>query len=566
LSGDAELYAVQALSRIHPNLLSDLYLHNTSQDSYTLFSSFYAGCMGLLGLRDAALTLTIVCKLWFFAAAWVLARQLSNSYGAFLAVALLILTQGHYGAYQVFQYAEDWLTARSPAEALVVTALVAFYGGLRVVSLLIACGALFVHPLIALPGLLLLVCLWLPLRLSGIGAGVSILIVLGIAVGVPRQPSAAHLFVIMDGDWLETVRERSQFLFMQLWRPADWALNARPFISLAMSALVISDPRTRKLCISAMMVGGTGLTIGLIASTVGPVGILLQGQAWRWVWVAGFAGVLLLSPAFFALCRFRICGRICAFMIISAWIFPPIYGSACLAGALLLWLARDRINDRAEQAVRAVARGVAVGAWIAKLSLLRAGLLHWFKGNRPLLTLHVVSAVLMASLVYFLPRALQDRTREGTSAQIEEFSDWRGAIPLDSNVFVVPAHNSAAFAWFTLERPSYLTVDQSSGVVFSRANALEVRRRAQVLLPLMEPDWKLLSSMSGTYSGKRNTAASIRPLTRDRLISICRDPQLGFVVAREDLGFDPLHHMRSGPWQNWNLYDCRRVNTLSPSA
>jgi hypothetical protein len=145
------------------------------------------------------------------------------------------------------------------------------------------------------------------------------------------------------------------------------------------------------------------------------------------------------------------------------------------------------------------------------------------------------------------------------------FSDWRSAIPPDSNVFVVPAHNSATFAWFTLERPSYLTVDQSSGVVFSRATALEVRRRSDVLLPLQDPDWRLLSNMHKLHSGGTSSGFS-NPLTRDRLIGLCSDPQLNFVVAREDVGFEPIRHARSGIWKDWSLYDCRRVHPGMPAA
>jgi hypothetical protein len=71
LGGDAELYAVQALARIHQNLSNDLFLRNTSQDTYTIFSPFYAWCIRLVGLRPAALTLTVAFKLWFFGASWV---------------------------------------------------------------------------------------------------------------------------------------------------------------------------------------------------------------------------------------------------------------------------------------------------------------------------------------------------------------------------------------------------------------------------------------------------------------------------------------------------------------
>ena len=134
------------------------------------------------------------------------------------------------------------------------------------------------------------------------------------------------------------------------------------------------------------------------------------------------------------------------------------------------------------------------------------------------------------------------------------------AIPPDSNVFVVPAHNSAAFAWFTLERPSYLTVDQSSGVVFSRATALEVRRRSQVLLPLMDPDWTLLSNMRRSHGGAA-ASSSPRALTRERFIKLCSDPELNFVVAKENIGFEPIRHTPPGNWRDWYLYDCRQAHS-----
>ena len=234
LGGDARLYAVQALARVHPNLFKDLYLQNASQDSYTLFSSLYAPCIGLIGLGNAALTLTLAFKILFFAASWVLARRLFDGPCAFSAVALLILIPGTYGAFGVFQYAEDWLTARSAAEALVVTAIACSLSGLRLSGLLIVCGAMLLQPLIALPGLLWLVCLWLPLRLSALGAAAGILLVLAIASIASWRPSIAHGFVVMDAAWLEIVRERSQFLLLQFWRAKDWSLNARPFLSLSL--------------------------------------------------------------------------------------------------------------------------------------------------------------------------------------------------------------------------------------------------------------------------------------------------------------------------------------------
>jgi hypothetical protein len=35
------------------------------------------------------------------------------------------------------------------------------------------------------------------------------------------------------------------------------------------------------------------------------------------------------------------------------------------------------------------------------------------------------------------------------------------------------------------------------------------------------------------------------------------------VVAKEELGFEPVRHHGPGPWNGWNLYDCSRVNSLA---
>ena len=122
----------------------------------------------------------------------------------------------------------------------------------------------------------------------------------------------------------------------------------------------------------------------------------------------------------------------------------------------------------------------------------------------------------------------------------------------------MPRYYTAGFAWFTLQRPSYLTVDQSSGVIFSRTTAVEIRRRSEVLLPMEEPDWRLLSRRA-THAGKFDAAAL--PLTRDRLLTDLRRPELNFVVAKENVGFQPLRHRHPGIWNGWNLYDCRQVTS-----
>ena len=104
-----------------------------------------------------------------------MARELTDTDTAWLAVAILIMTTGFYGAYSVFHYSELYLTARSLAEALVVTALAAHFRGWRRTGLSVTVAALFIHPLMALPGLLLLICLWLPERTAFVTTATGVL-------------------------------------------------------------------------------------------------------------------------------------------------------------------------------------------------------------------------------------------------------------------------------------------------------------------------------------------------------------------------------------------------------
>jgi hypothetical protein len=95
-------------------------------------------------------------------------------------------------------------------------------------------------------------------------------------------------------------------------------------------------------------------------------------------------------------------------------------------------------------------------------------------------------------------------------------------------------------------------------VVFSRATALEIRRRSLVLLPLTDPTWKILSGIR-RHAAKLKDTAPTRPLTADSLVQVCSDPRLGFVISPETVGFDALRHTGEGAWKDWNLYDCRRA-------
>ena len=600
LTGDGQIYAFQALARLHPTLATDLYLQNTSQDRFTLFSPLYSWFIEQLGLETAARLLTLLFTLWFVGAVWGFARAVAGRDAAWAAVAFLLIVGGSYGGSGVFRILQPFLTARLPAEALIVTALYCQVRGMRRIGLSLALAALLIHPLMALPGLLLLVCLWLPLRVGVIGAIAGVLATVAISGAAAALPAVSHVLPVMDAPWLEVVRERSQFLFLQLWSTHDWDTNAQPFVCLGFTAIAVPDERIRKLCAAAALVGAAGLAVAFIGGGIGPVAIVVQGQAWRWVWITVFVGAVLLPFTALQVGRDDKCGPLCALLLVLGWTWPGLDGTACVALASVLWLSRARIGSRAATCFRwaFAALGVAVGAWILikcgaivsapappsgrapfgltqiqevfalEIPAMLLGALLWWalRLTRSTWALMLFTAMLAAFTAFIFPSAFKQSRTLSSSADIHEFADWANVIPPTSTVLIAPSRDAGAFVWFTLDRPNYLALDQSAGVVFSRATALEVRRRSEVLLPLMDPNWRILTHLRAESANGRRSPRTTRPLTAETLIQVCADPELGFVISPEKAGFDPLPHARPGALKDWNLYDCRKVRSASSAT
>ena len=337
------------------------------------------------------------------------------------------------------------------------------------------------------------------------------------------------------------------------------------------------------------------MAVALIGGLNDPLALLVQGQAWRWVWISVFIGAALLPLTARRVWRDDPCGPLCAVLLVSAWTLPGGDRMVCAMLAWILWSIRARISSRLAAQGRWVA--AALGAGIVVWALVR----FWpavqpsttASGRAPSGALQGQSmaalrilAVLLAALIFkaletgrtrWMPRLIsamlivlslcafpaafkQSRTL-ADAAETREFADWGNAIPAGATVLVAPMRDVGAFVWFTLERPNYLALDQSSGVVFSRATALEVKRRSEILLPLMDPDWKIMTSLRAQAGNGRKNEAAIRPLTPANLVQVCADPRLGFVIAPETLEFDPLRHAHAGAWKDWNLYDCRKVRS-----
>ena len=158
LAQDGVLYAVQAMARIHPYFAGDVMLSGTSQDSFTLFSPMYAALIRMFGIIGASTLLFALCTAGYLCAAWLLIRRLFDGHVAYLTVAVLICVSSEYGAWSIFSSAEDFLTARSLAEACVVGSIAAYYWQRSWWRQAWLGVGMLIHPVMALPGLLHCFC------------------------------------------------------------------------------------------------------------------------------------------------------------------------------------------------------------------------------------------------------------------------------------------------------------------------------------------------------------------------------------------------------------------------
>ncbi len=233
-------------------------------------------------------------------------------------------------------------------------------------------------------------------------------------------------------------------------------------------------------------------------------------------------------------------------LAIAAWILDQSWNSGASPVHVSTTFGITRVRD-----IFGLRMGVAMAAAIV----------WWFvHSSRTAWTSTLLSGALLTVSLCLLPPAFKQSRALAAAGDIAEFSDWEKAIPPTSTVLITPSRDVGTFVWFTLQRPNYLAVDQSAGVVFSRRTALEIQRRSQVLLPIMDPNWTILTNLR-TSPGKRTIDVPTRPLTATTLSQICTDLQLGFVISRHDIGIEHVNHQNIGSWRDWNLYDCRNVRS-----
>jgi hypothetical protein len=568
---DSILYSLSALARLHPESLgTDIFLRFGSQDQYTIFSPIFAAAIRLAGLERAAAVLTLATHIAFFSCAWLLARRIMRADLALLGVGLLIALPSDYGGMHIFKYAEEFLTARQPAETLVLVSVTMALVRRHILMGVCLLAAALLHPIMAAAGIVFVLSLRVAIPRPKLALGVA---AAGLAaLGVTAFLTPFGPFSRFDAEWFQILHSHFGYLFPSQWLLADWGRAAVPLGVLAVGAILSREPVVRTMCGAALITACCGLGLTLLGFDLLHIIIVGQAQPWRWLWIANALAVLLIPVIVNDCWRAGQVARASTVLLATAWIcmdehfvmFVVLLAVACAAAA-------DHVRDPRH------GRLILLGAWGALLigTLLFVGTVLNVTKRMPLVELdtslydsdlmlairhfrpwasggilpafvlavawwisrpsgsrrNLVPLIIVASAAcaLFAPFAWKFWTRSLYSEQARAaFAAWRDSIPQRAEILWP---DNPLGAWYLLERPSYWSLAQAAGALFSRAGALESLRRARIAASLLTPAEVVSLNLERT--------AATSP-TLQGLSATCRTSEAGFIVTWSNLGPTPF--------------------------
>ena len=565
LRHDGLLYAMQALRELYPQSLNgDPFFRFGSQGQFTLFPAIYGAAIGHLGLESAAWLLSRTFAVLLCAAALLLARRLMERSLAWLALAVFIVVPGKYGAGGLFSTAEDFLTARPIAEALGLLGLWYAVGNRWRLSAGALGGAAVMHPLIAMPAMLCTLLLAFRRRwpLCAAVATAALLAAVVLAHLAPFGP-----LVLLDPEWHAIAARNTAYLFTDTWQLLDWQRTVVPLVTLAIARLVLPPLPPRRLAAATLVVGVAGVGLALLASRAMPVLLLIQGQPWRWVWVAKVVATLLLVPLTSALWSRGRNGRAVLALVLVSWMGAEdafgLEAAACALAAALLAFGTARPASWPWLPAGLLAIAFAVGmvwlwapAWI--LIAAAAAAIWWgaFRSHQPGL---VVAATLAAVGLcgYQINTSMNAPAPQADfDLATRSFAGWQARVRPDQTVLFEGEGWRPALL---LHRRSYLT---AGPLIFSRAAALDA-------VAASERVRTVAGEAADTWSRPAAGLTDPNQLQRKRpslavIQGLCGLPGLDFVVVSVAYAMPRLDSVAAPPFDGLSLYDCEDLRLAAP--
>ena len=614
---DAALYSLQGLNRAMDGAFAgDVFLKYGSQDRFSVYSTVTAPLVAALGVQPTFFILYLASTALLLYAALRLLRCVIHDRAVAIAGAVFVaVAPMPYGGLGVFHVAEAFFTPRLPASALTLLALEQLLRQRYAWALLPLAGAVLLHPIMAFPGLLVsagqLVLTrlrpWQAIVLGVVGA-------LGVLVAVVH-PSAAGMAPSLDAAWREVIRRAAPYNFPDEWRLTDWMTVVGSLFLASLSAWQLRKeaPAVGRFLAIVAAAAAAGLAVTTVASYASNA-LVFQAQPYRALWLValleGPLGLWIAVRAYRSGSPMRALTAAAIVAYLARNILLPVQASATLIAFPAFWLAASAVNraplrDVARPAaVRALLFGAAcvilvvpvvlvgmsrrlifqVGpSYYARTIIASPGVIGWFvvamsaatylhnvRHLRRAVTLTLTGTFLLVHGAFFavpLTSSYQhafDRDIDSLEFSRSYLANYRRAgnpTPTIYTDWLAPQ-----ILWTDLHAKSYFSLIQAAGVMFSRATADEVIRRARIVHPFEARRYHRPSELLATNpklmverlfpGGTRDTTPS-----PDDLARLCGDPVLDLAMIT-----GPRLSDRSVGNGTMHIYDCRDIRAASARA
>lgn len=506
---DSILYFGQMLSILYPEPFQhDLFFAYGSQANFTVFPQLLAWLCAWIAPDEAFLWLTLAGLGAFGFASWQLIRRIMPTalrYPALIAVACL---PGAYGAWDILSYAEPFLTGRTFAEPLVLLSLGGLLARRYWLAGIAGCMAAALHPLQALPALVI-TWIWLVQGDRRWLHLVWAILPLAACLLLPRMEFA---LLRMDPVWYAQVLQRNFIVFYSNSGPEDWYYLLTD-IFLGSVATHLSRGPLRRYLIALLTSSVLLFAASLLLADVWHFAWVTGLQLWRVHWILHWSAMAVLPWLCHQLWN-REQGiwrpRLGIFIATVLFGCTPTQAHPLLPGTVLLfiawpWLARH-LTTTLQVAISVSVLIVGVSHLVEVFGLpQRWGfwlpLTQWpspfLRSLLPIFATVMIfvapwlwtradqlakSTLAAAAFLAFLAAALtwDQRPPLNRSFTSNAFGDrpFGARLPIDSQIEWIDGLTSV---WGLLHRSHYVEYHQLSGIVFNRSTSLEGYRRAAQL-------------------------------------------------------------------------------------
>ncbi|MBN1365896.1 MAG: hypothetical protein JW976_13895 [Syntrophaceae bacterium] len=605
---DGVIYTFMALKDLYPDVFaSDLFIKFGSQYNFTLFPQIYAGLINSFGIYKSALLLTVVGQLLWIFAAVTLFRIFLKGKELYISLAIVFFMSAFYGGFYCLRYAEPFVNPRIFSEAFCILGAICILKNRYIFSASFIFLSFLMHPLITMCACLIFY-VYLVLTYPRILFSAPLLAAAALLLGFFKIEPLAGLFRIIPPEWHQIIKVRSSFMLFSQW-PLSSLAELFYTTSITAAACLFSKGSMRRLFLASIMGAYCGILVNIIGGEILKIELIMQIQAWRALWFLQFISALgatviiinflklknnkLLLCCFFLLTCYSthlgvisfgitliflyLCVRVSrndlppvnvprptVFLIIVIIIIICIIISS-ITGPISIFIK----NDFNIKLLAPTLESIPLDLFTPSILFLVIFFFEHYWDKKPAFKIVFLSfAVLVFSL------AVWDRQSPG-SKMLESNEDdtafFRNILPKDATILW---DNSPEVSWFGARRPSYVSAQQGSGIVFYQKTALEYAKRINTILPFMDEN-PLTSEKIGYKLGWGLNKKKFK----SNYTTVCRNAEeLDYIVSTENVPGKSIAYWRSivpiiktrkledGTYEvsrdnDFYLYDCKGYRT-----